>query len=494
VKPGKQKQSDSASANTPFVRAREDGPDGSNGAPISRNLEGDLTKEGKRFKVILIQEGLGNLHDGFYYTREALEAAVQNKVFEGKKVYANHPSVSEEADRPERDVRDIIAYIENSKISQVPGDGSRACIEAEVCLSQSPSIDWARNLMTETIGYRQKHPDQDFVGLSINAFGDAEEVPIEEFLKTYQVPTSVKPKLAEALKNGLSAIRVTKEISEARSVDLVTEAGAGGKILQLMEGSMKTKKKPAKVTEADQAAADDGQHDDAEQDKKLIADMLKKYLGDGDHSEEDEAEFAKTKEAYSEMGYSEEEAMEAAGHAMKLAKHKQKKEATEKEEENEADPVPPKKDGEGEDEGEPDADDKKAPPSQESEDGHPPVVPPSKESNVRLNDRELKLMAETAAIRKERDGLLLDKHIDQKLQESKLDRSVTKGFMKEAGPFKSVKDFDRSLAVFKKGYEQALQESRLGDFGFALSSGNSTQTADAVKTKAAADFSDCVTK
>jgi hypothetical protein len=74
----------------------------------------EAVKTGARFRVALIQEGLGNLRDGFYYTKQALESAVP--AFEGKKAYADHPSRSEESDRPERSVRDIVGHYENLKL------------------------------------------------------------------------------------------------------------------------------------------------------------------------------------------------------------------------------------------------------------------------------------------------------------------------------------------------------------------------------------------
>ena len=82
-----------------------------------------------------------------------------------------------------------------------------------------------------------------------------------------------------------------------------------------------------------EAGADDGEHDDAAADKELIKKMIAEYIGDGKDGEMDESEAmemeALAKEAYEahkEMGASEKEAYERAGHALKLAKLAEAKE------------------------------------------------------------------------------------------------------------------------------------------------------------------------
>lgn len=184
-----------------------------------------------RFHVILIEEGLGNLRDGFYYTKEALKSAIP--LFEGKKIFADHPTLSEEEERPERSVRDVVGHFENVRYSET--EDGRGFLEAEAVVLPDESYRWARSLMRHAVEYSSKYPDKNFIGLSINAGGSAESVMLEEFLKTYPIPDSAKRKLEDALRER-DEIRVVSKIESATSCDLVTEAGAGGKVLKILEG------------------------------------------------------------------------------------------------------------------------------------------------------------------------------------------------------------------------------------------------------------------
>ena len=187
-----------------------------------------------KFKVALIQEGLGNLRDCYYYTREALENAASTAAFEGKKCYADHPSASEEQDRPERSVRDIIGHFENVHIEEA-SDGS-AKLVADLIMLPAQSFEWSRTLVASAIRFARKYPDRELVGLSINASGDALPVPIEDFMKNSALPESAKPKLIKAKEMGVTQVRVVSGIKDAISVDLVTEPGCKGKIEEFIEG------------------------------------------------------------------------------------------------------------------------------------------------------------------------------------------------------------------------------------------------------------------
>lgn len=184
-----------------------------------------------KFRVRLIQEGLGNLKDGFYYTKEALKSAVP--VFEGKKMYADHPSADEEETRPERSVRDIVGHYENVEYKENE-DGS-GFLEADAVVLPDQNYQWVRSLMRHSVDYAKQFPDKDFIGLSINASGDAVPVNIQDFIKEAKVPESAKPKIEQAAQEGLTEVRLVNKIESAVSVDLVTEAGARGKIISLLE-------------------------------------------------------------------------------------------------------------------------------------------------------------------------------------------------------------------------------------------------------------------
>mgnify|MGYP003618739985 CR=1 FL=1 len=182
-----------------------------------------------RFKVVLLQEGLGNLRDAYYYSRQALESAIP--IFTGSKIYADHPSAVEEEIRPERSVRDVLGHFENISVEE-SNDGTGQLVGELVILPDKP-FEWARALVRHAIEHAKKFPEKEFVGLSINASGDASPVPIEEALKS--APEGAKPKLIEAQQSGVESVRMVSTIKSAVSCDLVTEAGAGGKILNLIE-------------------------------------------------------------------------------------------------------------------------------------------------------------------------------------------------------------------------------------------------------------------
>lgn len=201
-----------------------------------RFLEGSARDNGvgpTKFKAVLIQEGLGNLKDCFYYSKEALQDAMASGLFEGKKIYADHPSAVEEQTRPERSVKDILGHFENVRVEE--GDQGQAMLTADVVTLPQPAYQWARSLMTHATEFSKKYPDKDFIGLSINASGDAQAQPLQEFLQANQIPDSVVPKLKNAMDQGMSEVKVVNKLTDAISCDLVTEAGAGGRILQMLE-------------------------------------------------------------------------------------------------------------------------------------------------------------------------------------------------------------------------------------------------------------------
>lgn len=183
-----------------------------------------------KFRVVLLQEGMGNFGDAYYYSREALESAVT--IFTGSKIYADHPTTVEEEIRPERSVRDVLGHFENLMIETDKTERAMLC--GDVNILPNKPFEWARSLMIRAIENAKKFPEKDFIGLSINASGDAEEMPIDVLMKS--APASARPKLVEAKENGIESVKVVREIKSAISCDLVTEAGAGGKIINTIEG------------------------------------------------------------------------------------------------------------------------------------------------------------------------------------------------------------------------------------------------------------------
>ena len=198
----------------------------------SMNLKEAASDDGigpTKFKVVLLQEGLGNFGDAFYYDKSALDSAVP--IFTGTKIFADHPSAVEEEVRPERSVRDVLGHFENIKVETDKND--RAMLTGEVHVLPDKPFEWARALIRHAIDHSKKFPDQPFVGLSINASGDADETSIDEVMKA--APSGAKPKLEEAKGMGIESVRVVRKIKDAISCDLVTEAGAGGGIVSVVK-------------------------------------------------------------------------------------------------------------------------------------------------------------------------------------------------------------------------------------------------------------------
>jgi hypothetical protein len=187
-----------------------------------------------RYRCVLIQEGLGNFKDAYYYSREALLSAVP--VFEGKKIYADHPSSSEEQVRPERSVRDVLGHFQNITLEE-KDDGTTQLV-GDVILMGDKQYEWARGLFRHAVEFSKNFPDKDFIGLSINASGDAEERDLSKVMES--APDTAKVKLVSAREQGIERVRYVSKISEAVSCDLVTEAGAGGRILSMIESERKT--------------------------------------------------------------------------------------------------------------------------------------------------------------------------------------------------------------------------------------------------------------
>lgn len=145
-------------------------------------------------QIVVIKPGL-NTSKERYYPAEILGRDFA--VFEGVKMYADHPSEADEKNRPERSVRDWVATLKNVHV----GAGGAVLGEAVVV------EPWMQERLATL---RDKGMLAD-IGVSINAIGTASKGMIEG-VKT----------------------NVIERIVRARSVDFVTEAGAGGGV-QLYE-------------------------------------------------------------------------------------------------------------------------------------------------------------------------------------------------------------------------------------------------------------------
>ncbi|GEM_PF-1002189 len=147
-----------------------------------------------RLLVQLITPGWGS--SGFY-SEAVLEAAAKDRVFPaGTHMYIDHPSESENYDRPERTVKDLAAVL----LEDARWDATRKALVSEVRVFSQ----WRRPLaeMAEAIGTSIR-------GTAEGEMGEAEG------------------------RRG----QVFSRLVEGMSVDFVTHAGRGGKVLQVIESA-----------------------------------------------------------------------------------------------------------------------------------------------------------------------------------------------------------------------------------------------------------------
>lgn len=140
-----------------------------------------------KYPVKVIQPGWGS---SGYYSESVLQAAAT--LFEGAQMFWNHPKSSDNYERPERDLRDLAGVLTNVHYEESNAAGAGVYGEATV-------FEPFRETLKEIAPY---------IGVSIRAGGRVKEGEAE----------------------GRSGLLV-EEINAVQSVDFVTRAGAGGKVL-----------------------------------------------------------------------------------------------------------------------------------------------------------------------------------------------------------------------------------------------------------------------
>lgn len=149
-----------------------------------------------RFKVRVISAGTGS---SGHYPAATIRDAVERKVWaKGQHVYMDHPGVAEQDDRPERTLRDLVGVIDEDAVWDETSEAADAVVKV-----YSPY----RPLLEEMA---------DDIGLSIRAW--AESVMGEV--------------------NGEPMPIITR-LTEGLSVDFVTHAGRGGRVLEVLESATK---------------------------------------------------------------------------------------------------------------------------------------------------------------------------------------------------------------------------------------------------------------
>ena len=181
-----------------------------------------------RATVIVIKPGFNTSEDR-YYPAEMLKR--DYKVFEGQKMYADHPTEQEDKDLPERSIK----------------TGSWVAVLKDVTVDESGVVTGVAEIIEEWLKEKlstlQKKGLLSEMGISINAVGNASKGKID----------------------GKETL-VIEELTGARSVDFVTEPGAGGAVtlyesdrgydIDLVELSVLKERRPdlVKIIEADNRA------------------------------------------------------------------------------------------------------------------------------------------------------------------------------------------------------------------------------------------------
>jgi len=192
----------------------------------------DVDLKGRTARVCIISEGLGNLKDKNFYSEDAIRSA--QRVFEGKRFFVDHPSKSEEDDRPERSVRDLAGYFYGCQLGETQdpetGEKLKACY-ANLKFAESEPGNLALGQVVAALEYQKRFPNSKevYCGISINGGGMSH-------------PATIK---------GME-VNVVTEIQEAFSADIVTMPARGGKFLAMIQESFKTGE-PLKASGSEQA-------------------------------------------------------------------------------------------------------------------------------------------------------------------------------------------------------------------------------------------------
>ena len=147
-------------------------------------------KSGGRFKIGVITPGTGSSGT---YPRETIEAAGRDKVFAaGTHMYLDHATEAQDFQRPEGSLRDLVGVLTEDAYWDDEAGGLVA--EARIYSNWKSALEEMK----------------DDIGISIRASGEVKED---------------------------AGQRIVTRLTEARSVDFVTKAGRGGRILEVIESA-----------------------------------------------------------------------------------------------------------------------------------------------------------------------------------------------------------------------------------------------------------------
>lgn len=175
---------------------------------LSESVAG-ADKVGRRWRAKIIAADTWG--SSAYYPAEVLERDGSRVFTEGLKMFQDHPKESDEYERPERSVRDMVGKLVSEAVYEADNpEGPGLYADVEFYDSFLSSIN-------------EKHQD---VGLSVRAQGLTEDGEMDGRFGPILV--------------GLLA---------AKSVDVVTQAGAGGKLTSILESDRDLAGRPIESTE-----------------------------------------------------------------------------------------------------------------------------------------------------------------------------------------------------------------------------------------------------
>ena len=187
--------------------------------------EASIAKTGGAYEATIVREGPGNPEDRNYYTKEALREAVRKGLFEGLQGYLNHPTPTEERERPERDVRYLAGHFREARFV----DGNPAEVRAKF-IPGGMDVDRVVSLIESALA---SVPGRPLIGISIDGYGHAPDTK-EINGRTYSM---------------------VREVTHLGSADIVTRAGAGGQFHRRLQEAWRN------TTPAEQRPGDTSQEE-----------------------------------------------------------------------------------------------------------------------------------------------------------------------------------------------------------------------------------------
>lgn len=246
-----------------------------------------------KFKGFVFTEGLTVGRDKFY-TRASVELAAKEGVFNGVPMYINHSTEREEFERPERDVRDMVAKLTTTWVAEVNG---KAALAFEAVMHGSPRYtvetlrSWLKGMLEA----------QAFPETSQHSWIEGQATEIE----------------------GYPVFRVD-HIAKAESLDFVTRGNAGGVIeaAESVSDAAGTERKNKKTTEGG-TEMDIKEILEALKSKAEVKEAVLKALAPDFKAQTKESEALKEAQESLKAAIQAKEAAEAKIEAMEFAKHKE---------------------------------------------------------------------------------------------------------------------------------------------------------------------------